>query len=321
MLTTITEHTPNFGALVASILDDDPTPIEVPAEIEEALRQGAALVVSISGGKDSQALLRAVVRYWRAHSFTGAIIAVHADLGRIEWQQSLELCERECAQLGVELIVVRANIAGGDMVDRWALRRETLDGAGRTTEPHWSSSQARYCTSDMKRNPIDTLLRLFPLVVSVEGVRAEESPARAKKPCVEVRKQITAKALKELTPADALAQRADGQRVALNWRPLRLWTVADVWRECGTSVADIERRRQLYRDGRETEALDGCPVHPAYIFGNDRVSCVICILASANDIKVGARHRPDIFAELVAAEEATGFTFKAGHSLRDIVNS
>jgi 3'-phosphoadenosine 5'-phosphosulfate sulfotransferase (PAPS reductase)/FAD synthetase len=295
--------------------------INLPAEVHAALIEGAALVVSISGGKDSQAMFESVVALWREHRFTGDIVAVHADLGRIEWHESLEHCRAQAARLGVELHVVKANQSNGDMLERWRDRRAKLDAEGRTDEPHWSSSKARYCTSDMKRNPIDTFLRRYALVVSCEGVAAYESPARALKPALEVRKQITAAALKRLSPAQALAARKSGERLAFNWRPVHDWSLADVWQACGTSVEDVDRRRELFRAGFEGEALAGFTAHAAYVYGNERVSCVVCILASVNDIKVAARMRPDIVAELIAQEHATGFTFKHNRSLEQIINS
>lgn len=59
--------------------------LQVPQAIDQALRQGAALAVSISGGKDSQAMLYALAAEWeRRPEWTGDIFAVHADLGRAE---------------------------------------------------------------------------------------------------------------------------------------------------------------------------------------------------------------------------------------------
>ncbi|MGW4720902.1 hypothetical protein ACWEO7_39165, partial [Nocardia sp. NPDC004260] len=43
------------------------------------------IVISISGGKDSQSTLDVVVEAARAAGVTDRITAVHADLGRAEW--------------------------------------------------------------------------------------------------------------------------------------------------------------------------------------------------------------------------------------------
>src|SRR5204862_271360 len=63
-------------------------PIGVPIEIDRELRRGGALAVSISGGKDSQAMLVAHVGLYRERDYKGPLNAIHADLGRIKWRQT-----------------------------------------------------------------------------------------------------------------------------------------------------------------------------------------------------------------------------------------
>jgi tRNA(Ile)-lysidine synthase TilS/MesJ len=43
------------------------TPIDFPPLIDQLLRAGAALMISISGGKDSQAMLKALFRDYKNH--------------------------------------------------------------------------------------------------------------------------------------------------------------------------------------------------------------------------------------------------------------
>jgi 3'-phosphoadenosine 5'-phosphosulfate sulfotransferase (PAPS reductase)/FAD synthetase len=271
-------------------------PLAFTDEIRAELAAGAVLAVGISGGKDSQALLTAVVREHRANRWPGELFAIHADLGRAEWEQTLPHCQALCDRLGVRLVVVRRE--KGDLVDRWQERLEKLAGTGK---PFWSSAQARYCTSDMKRGPIDKYLRQFPRVISVEGIRADESTARAKKPVSEVRDQITTR-----------------ERRAFTWNPLLYWNKEDVWAACGTSHFDLQRRQSLYREGREEAALSGWPCHPAYVFGNERLSCALCVLASKNDLVNGAKHNPALYQTLVAMEERSGFSFRADLALSSL---
>lgn len=288
--------------------------IALPPDIGAALQQGAALVISISGGKDSQALLNALVAARRVQQWSGPVVAVHAHLGRAEWPQTMDHCRRMCAAAGVELEVVERT-AGGDLVDRWKERMETLAGTGK---PFWSSAAQRYCTSDMKRGPIETLLRRYKLVISAEGVRGVESPNRARKRVVAMRASITAKALHQLSVADALAMRNPGQRLALTWYPLHGWSEADVWAACETSIEDLAQRRRLYREGAEVTALAGWPAHPAYVYGNARLSCALCVLASRSDLENGARHNPALYNELVGMERSSGWTFRADLALADL---
>jgi 3'-phosphoadenosine 5'-phosphosulfate sulfotransferase (PAPS reductase)/FAD synthetase len=88
------------------------------------MEMGAALAISISGGKDSDAMLRHLVALHHTQGWKGKLFAITADLGRIEWPGTLEHMKTICNQLNVELIVVRRQKGG--MIDRWEERRQTL---------------------------------------------------------------------------------------------------------------------------------------------------------------------------------------------------
>ena len=298
------------------------TPIAMPASIQAVLEDGADLGVSISGGKDSQAMLLAVVAEYRRQQWPGQVFAIHAHLGRMEWPQTLAHCEAICEQAGVPLTVVSR--PQGDLVQEMWDRVEKLRGTGK---PPFPSAQNRYCTSDQKRNQIDKVLRAAPfpdaknryctshhktnqidkalrkheVVISAEGIRADESPARAKRPEWERREQICTVA-----------------RTAYTWRPLLHWSEADVWDAIGTSRDDVNHRRRLYRSGDKDAAFAGWPAHPAYVMGNQRLSCALCVLASRADITNGARHNPELLAELVRMEDVSGFSFRQDLRLGNI---
>ena len=315
--------------------------IAVPAAIEQAMADPAAcLAISVSGGKDSQALLVGLSAIAKERGWLDRTFAIHSHLGRAEWPQTLAHLDCICAAADVPLVVVSR--PQGDLVDEMKDRMRKLAGTGK---PFWPDAQNRYCTADQKRNQIDKhlrapfwpsatnryctahqktnqidkALRRFEVVVSVEGIRADESPARAKKQPLSVRQAITAKALRELPVEQALQERQPGQRVALTWYPLHDWTIDQVWAACGTSAADVQRRRDLYAAGQQTVALAGFTASPVYVFGNTRHSCVFCILASQNDLRVGARHNPELLAEYVQMEVDGQATFKHGWSLKELV--
>lgn len=281
----------------------------IPDVINDALGLGATVAVSVSAGKDSQALALAL-----AANRIGSYI-LHMDLGRAEWPQTAAMVDKIAQAVDLPVIVV--NRPQGDLVTEIEHRAIKLQGTGR---PFWPSSANRYCTADQKRSQADKVYRRHQLIISAEGIRAQESPKRAKDPVVAVRKQITAKALQDLAPADALAAwQGQGGRLALTWNAIHDWDITDVWEACGTSVDDLERRRALYRAGHENEALFGWPCHPAYVFGNARLSCVFCVLATENDLRVGARHNPNLVAHYIGLETTYGATFKHKRSLADIV--
>lgn len=315
--------------------------IVVPPAIEQAMDEGAGLGFSISGGKDSQALANVLAALGRQWEWSDRIFAIHSHLGRAEWPQTMAHCQKIAADNGLELVVVRR--PQGDLVDEMKQRMVTLAGTGK---PFWPSASTRYCTADQKRGPIDVALRRAPfwpsaanryctshqkqnqidknfrrfeIVISAEGLRAQESPARRKKPELAIRPSITAAALKNLSVEDALAKRKPGQRVAINWYPLHGWSLEDVWQACGTSGAELAHRQQLYQAGRVEEALAGWPCHIAYVLGNQRLSCVFCVLGSVNDLRNGARHNPELLKEYIQMEQDGRATFKHGWSLESLL--
>lgn len=299
-----------------ALFSADPS-LAIPPAITTALENGAALALSLSGGKDSQAMLEVLVPWFRQRQYPGDLVIVHSDLGKAEWSQTPGFVAQLAAHYNLPLLIARR--PAGDLVDRIEERMLKLAGSGK---PFWPSSSNRYCTSDLKRGPINVVLRkLGNLVVSAEGVRASESPDRAAKPVCEIRTSITASSKKKekdvqsMPPEQALAARLPKQRVALDWRPLHLFSTEQVWQTLGTSSLDLGQRRSLYRRGQHTAALDGWQSHPAYVFGNARLSCSMCVLATKNDLTNGANHHPAIYAKYLEMEQQSGKTFKSDLSL------
>lgn len=186
-------------------------------------------------------MLRHLVRLHRKEGWAGELLAITADLGRIEWPGTLEHIQAVCEELGVALVVVRR--AKGGMIDRWDERRTVLKGQQSEAEaiasgqegnkPFWSSSAARYCTKELKTAEVDRYLRQFDLVVCAVGIRADESSSRAKKPHYQVRGDITTSYLKPERGLDAGQQedwaenaialwleRERKGRLALTWNPV-----------------------------------------------------------------------------------------------------
>ncbi len=124
-------------------------------------------------------------------------------------------------------------------------------------------------------------------------------------------------------------------RLAITWYAIHDWLLEDVWQACGTSGFDVAQRRAVYQYAIELEdwdgdtavvealkwlAVKGFPAHPAYVYGNERLSCALCILANDNDIRNGARRQPELAAHYIHLEEIGGATFKNGRSLAEIVD-
>src|SRR5271167_998058 len=68
--------------------------VEIDTTIADLLAAGAPVAIGVSGGKDSCAAAIATVEHLRAIGHRGEVVLVHADLGRVEWSDSLPTCER-----------------------------------------------------------------------------------------------------------------------------------------------------------------------------------------------------------------------------------
>ena len=179
------------------------------------------------------------------------------------------------ANIAHPLHVVRANKSLLDMVRHRFATKPNV--------PSWPSSATRQCTSDLKRNPIqkfirnDMKARRATLAVNCVGLRAEESPARSKR--------------SEWATNRALSRAG---RTVWDWNVVHALTTAEVF---------------------ATIRAAGQSPFWAYQTGNERLSCVFCIMGSANDLANGRKHRPELYAEYIQIEEETGWTLFADESL------
>lgn len=224
----------------------------------------ALVVANHSGGKDSQAMLIKLLEWVPREQ----LLVVHASLGDVEWPGALEHAQKQAEAAGLPFVVAKAGKSLLGMVEgRFEARPEV---------PSWPSASHRQCTSDLKRGPIEREVRRyarehgFQVVINCMGIRAEESPRRAK----------------------AIAwRRNEGQSVAsrewFDWLPIHDLLKTDVLR--------------IIREA-------GQELHPAYASGNERLSCVFCILASANDLRNGAIRNPELYQRYVELERKTGYT-------------
>ena len=264
------------------------TAISLPDIILNALDNGAALLLSCSGGKDSDAMSYRLLEEKRIRGWYGETLIIHADLGRMERTETPAYVESFANLLDLELVVVRHpkyDLLEGFRQRMLKLREEDKDA------PPFSSIANRYCTSDWKREPISKFIRnYFPeniTVVCAMGLRAEESPARAKRPIV---------ALRPGTQAPTKG------RIVYDWNPIHQWKLAQVWWA-------IRQYGNIY--------------HPAYDannerVGNDRLSCGMCILGCVSDQRNGAYDRPETYQALVDIELESGFSFQENRPLFNV---
>ncbi len=252
--------------------------------IDALLRANMPVAIGVSGGKDSTAAAWATIRHLDSIGHTGPRILIHSDLGRVEWHDSLPTCQRLADRMGLELVVVRRT--SGDMMDRWLSRWDAnVDryqnlSCVKLILP-WSTPAMRFCTSELKTAIIcRELVRRFPgkTIISVTGIRREESASRAKMPVVKVENKLTS--LTHLT-------------MGLAWNPIIDWKLdEEVW--------PLHQEYDL-------------PIHEAYTtYGASRVSCCFCIMSAADDILAGLsdERNHDLFREMVDLEICSTFSFQ-----------
>ena len=281
-------------------------------EILNAISKGAKLYGSVSGGKDGQAMSKVIhTSMFSKLKLTGLI---HADLGSVEWPESITMCENLALELHVPLTVV-TRTDGSGLLAHWKNRMLKLKGTGK---PFWSSSKNRYCTSDLKRDPIDKWFRNCRenFIISCEGIRAEESPGRAKKLPLSIRTRITNPFYLNMSVEEAIANYNPKKRLALTWYPIFNYSIKDVWATYNLKELDLIQARESYLYDNKVPVW--WKFHPAYVYGNDRVSCIFCIMGSKNDLSVGKEHHPELLDKMIAMEEEGNATFKMGFSLKNI---
>ena len=235
------------------------------------------VVLNSSGGKDSQTMLNLVSGLAREQDCPRAnIYVVHADLGRAEWPGTKELAQTQAEFHGFGFLSVER--PQGDLLTH-------IEQRGRWPAPH-----ARYCTSDHKRAQVSKVItqlhrelgrqqRPFR-VLNCLGMRAEESPARARRPPLAMNQRLTTR-----------------QREVWDWLPIHDWSEAQVWEDIQAS---------------------GVPYHPAYGLGMPRLSCVFCIYAPRAALVLAGRHNPELLAEYAALEERMGHRFQPDLTLASI---
>ena len=123
------------------------------------------IIVSFSGGKDSQACLIQAANKYGADK----IEAVFCDTGW-EHPDTYQHISNVCKQLDVRLVILRSK-KYTDFVDM-SIKCS-----------RFPSSQRRFCTSELKIKPmIDYILSLTEPCLIIQGIRAKESKERAKLP-------------------------------------------------------------------------------------------------------------------------------------------
>lgn len=228
-----------------------------PQNIEELNDRKAVFVINHSGGKDSQAMYLHVRRLVPLER----LIVIHADLPEVDWEGIDEHIENTIESRNY-YEVVSARKTFFEMVEHRKM---------------WPSPDCRQCTSDLKRGPIEKAIRRYlkyrnlKLIVDCKGMRAEESPKRAK-----------------MNTFGYDKRNSKAGREWYTWLPIHEWTEDQVFYEIKDNLQKP---------------------HWAYGAGMTRLSCCFCIMSSVKDLKTAVRLKPKLFKKYCDMEKKIDHTF------------
>jgi 3'-phosphoadenosine 5'-phosphosulfate sulfotransferase (PAPS reductase)/FAD synthetase len=117
-------------------------------------------------------------------------------------------------------------------------------------------------------------------ILSCLGLRAEESPARARRP-----------------PFSHDERASNNRRHVDVWLPIHSWTVQQVWQRIRAS---------------------GVRYHYAYDLGIPRLSCMFCIFSPRSALLLAGKHNPKLLADYVRVERQIKHRFRVELPLADV---
>ncbi len=132
------------------------------------------------------------------------------------------------------------------------------------------SPSQRQCTSDLKRGPIERTVRRLgmKLIVNCMGMRAAESPSRAK-----------------LDSFKLSIRNSKAGREWYDWLPIHDLSTAEVF-------------ARITAAGQKPDWV--------YAAGMSRFSCCFCIMSNQADLTTAARLNPSLYRTYVGLERSTG---------------
>jgi 3'-phosphoadenosine 5'-phosphosulfate sulfotransferase (PAPS reductase)/FAD synthetase len=284
------------------------------------------IVVSTSGGKDSQTMLRMVCKLADQAGVLDRVVAVHADMGRVEWPGVPELAAEQAAHYGVRFEVVSR--PQGDLLQHVRDRSKSLRARAKA-DPPVPSPTNRYCTSDHKRDQIAKVMTglasesraeagkaVMPwmkpsqryctsdhkrdqqakLLTRLAGERKGRRPVRILQ-CMGMRAGESV-ARSKLRPFHLDRRNSNTRKRVHIWLPIHDWTAERVWSDVKAS---------------------GVRHHPVYDQGMPRLSCCFCIYMPKPALVLAAKLTPGLAREYAKVEEEVGYSFRKELPMAEVI--
>ena len=227
------------------------------------------VIVSYSGGKDSQAcLIWAVNKYGK-----DKVEAVFCDTGW-EHPDTYTHIESVISQMGIKFTTIKGKY---DFVSLAKYKKR------------FPSTNARFCTEELKVKPmIDWVLQQKDSLIIIQGIRSGESIARKE---MDTECMYFKNYFEPLPNGRKYSYRS---KEVVEWcklydasilRPIKDWSAQDVI-DCILNA--------------------GQKPNPLYYQGFSRVGCFPCIMCRHSEIRLIAEHHPDMIKRLIDAEQSLG---------------
>lgn len=233
------------------------------------LRQFDKIFISVSGGKDSHAMLFTVAELADKQMVPrDNLIMMYADTGA-EWTITHPHIEMLAKASGIKYSIVKPV---RPMIEKITFRIKRIQKFRQDIKTcAFPNAKCRYCTSAQKVAPMDKFMRRYTgKLLKITGERWAESKARSNyAEFVRVPRISTA------------------MRTVYGWRPMLAWSEEDIWAKI-----------------KET----GVERHACYDMGCSRLGCAGCIFSGDHELKIEMRENPHIFEALDKLEVDSGFT-------------
>lgn len=236
--------------------------IIMPQEVKES----QVIFVSHSGGKDSQAMLAALVRA----GLKEKLVLIHSDLGEMEWEPMHHWIEKN--GYGIPLNVVSSDMDFFSMVRKYK---------------RLPSGRKQFCTDFLKTQPVGAFIHDYmnrhgiTKAINATGMRAEESPRRAKK--------LPFTLSKGKGTSGMYQPRKYPSHLVHDWLPIFDYTTAEVFGE-------------IAHAGQEP--------HHVYSLGFSRLSCVFCVNGRIDEHMKAAVMRPELARKMATLEREINKTIR-----------